>query len=236
MTTQTPSFDPIPLRAQFPALQQEVNGKTAVYLDGPGGTQVPQSVIDATSGALTQGISNLGGPFLTSARTDAIVDAARAAMMDFYNARRPEEIVFGQNMTSLTFSMSRALARTWQPGDEIVVTRLDHDANISPWLLAAEDKGVTVRWLDFDPSDCTLKLETLPALLNAKTRLVAITYASNAVGSITDVKRAVQIIHAAGALAYVDAVHFAPHGLIDVQELDCDFLAASAYKFFWGDM
>lgn len=231
MKKDTP-FDPIPLRAQFPALQLEVNGRTAAYLDGPGGTQVPQSVINATSGYLRHGGSNSGGPFLTSRYSDEISDAARQAIKDFYNARRPEEIVFGQNMTSLTFSMSRALARTWQPGDEIVVTRLDHDANISPWLLAAEDKGVTVRWLDFDPVDCILKLDTLPSLLNEKTRLVAITYASNAVGSITDVKRAVQMIHEAGALAYVDSVHYAPHGLIDVQALDCDFLVASAYKFF----
>ncbi|MBK8988321.1 MAG: cysteine desulfurase-like protein [Chloroflexi bacterium] len=234
MLTQTPFLNPIPLRAQFPALQLEINGKTAVYLDGPGGTQVPQRVIDAISEALTVGISNHGGPFFTSARSDAIVEAARMAMMDFYNARRPEEIVFGQNMTSLTFAISRAIARTWQPDDEIVVTRLDHDANISPWLLAAEDRGVTVRWLDFDPADCTLKLEALPDLLNEKTRLVAITLASNAVGSITDVKRAVEMVHAAGALAYVDSVHYAPHGSIDVQDLDCDFLAASVYKFFGG--
>lgn len=234
MTQTHLPLDPIPLRAQFPALRQEVNGQTAVYLDGPGGTQTPQSVIYAISEALTLGISNHGGPFVTSARSDAITDAARAAIADLYNARSPEEIVFGQNMTSLTFALSRALARTWQPGDEIVVTRLDHDANISPWLLAAADKGVTVRWLDFDPVNCTLKLDELPTLLNEKTRLVAVTYASNAVGSITDVKRAVQLTHQAGALAYVDAVHYAPHGLIDVQELDCDFLAASVYKFFGG--
>ena len=230
--TQISTFDPMPLRAQFPALQLEINGETAVYLDGPGGTQVPQSVIDAPSGYLRHGGSNSGGPFFTSRYTDDITNAARQAMTDFYNARRPDEIVFGQNMTSLTFSMSRAIARTWQSGDEIIVTRLDHDANISPWLLAAEDKGVTVRWLDFDPIDCTLKLDTLPGLLNEKTRLVALTFASNAVGSIADVKRAVQMIHEAGALAYVDSVHYAPHGLIDVQDLDCDFLAASVYKFF----
>ena len=230
--TKTTSFDPIPLRAQFPALQLEVDGKTAVYLDGPGGTQVPQNVIDATSMYLAHGGSNSGGPFLTSHYSDEITSDARHAMMDFYNAHRPEEIVFGQNMTSLTFSMSRAIARTWQPGDEIVVSRLDHDANISPWLLAAEDREVSVRWLDFDPTDCTLRLETLSSLLNDKTRLVAITFASNAVGTITDVKRAVQMIHEVGALAYVDSVHYAPHGLIDVQDLDCDFLVASVYKFF----
>jgi cysteine desulfurase family protein (TIGR01976 family) len=232
MSTQTPLLDPIPLRAQFPALQLEVNGKTAVYLDGPGGTQVPQRVIDAISEALTVGISNHGGPFFTSARSDAIVEAARVAMMDFYNARRPEEIVFGQNMTSLTFAISRAIARAWQPGDEIILTRLDHDANISPWLLAAEDKGVTVRWLDFNPADCTLNLNDLPNLLTDRTRLLAITYASNAVGTMNDVATAVQMAHAVGALAYVDSVHFAPHGLVDVQALDCDFLVSSAYKYF----
>jgi cysteine desulfurase family protein (TIGR01976 family) len=153
-------------------------------------------------------------------------------MMDFYNARRPDEIVFGQNMTSLNFSLSRALARTWQPGDEIIVTRLDHDANISPWLLAAQDSGVIVRWLDFDPTDCTLRLDTLPDLLNEKTRLLALTYASNAVGSISDVHRATELAHAAGALVVVDSVHFAPHGLIDVQAINCDFLISSSYKYF----
>jgi cysteine desulfurase family protein (TIGR01976 family) len=225
-------FDPIPLRAQFPALKQEVNGRPAVYLDGPGGTQVPQRVIDAISEALTLGISNHGGPFLTSARTDAIVDAARLAMMDFLNARNPEEIVFGQNMTSLTFAVSRAITRNWQPGDEIILTRLDHDANISPWLMAAKDHGLTIRWLDVDTADCTHKLESLAGLLNERTRLVAVTYASNAVGSISDIKKITQMAHVAGALVYVDSVHYAPHGLIDVQDLDCDFLVSSAYKYF----
>lgn len=232
MSTHNFYLDPIPLRAQFPALQQEVNGKTAVFFDGPGGTQSPQSVIKAMGDFMQFGSSNLGGPFLTSRYADEIVVQARHAMMDFLNARRPEEIVFGQNMTSLTFSMGRALSRTWQTGDEIIVTRLDHDANISPWLMAAEDRGVTVRWLDFNPEDCTLRLDTLPDLLTEKTRLLAITYASNAVGSISDVARAVKMAHDAGALVYVDSVHYAPHGLIDVQAIDCDFLACSVYKFF----
>jgi len=225
-------LNPTLLRAHFPALQQKVNGQTAVFLDGPGGTQSPQSVIDALSGYLAFGSSNLGGPFLTSRHADEVVAAARQAMADLLNARRLQEIAFGQNMTSLTFSFSRALARTWQPGDEIILTRLDHDANISPWLLAAADRGVTVRWLDFDPADCTLQLEALPDLLSAKTRLLAITAASNAVGTITDLKTAVQMAHDAGALVYVDSVHYAPHGLLDVQALDCDFLACSVYKFF----
>lgn len=234
MTDPTHSLNPDLLRAQFPALRQEINGQTAVYLDGPGGTQTPQRVIEAIGQALTLGISNQGGPFLASARTDAIVQQARQAIADLYNARTPEEIVFGQNMTSLTFAISRAIARTWQPDDEIVVTRLDHDANISPWLLAAEDRGVRVRWLDFNPTDCTLKLEMLPNLLNERTRLLAISFASNAVGTITDVRRAAQMAHAVGAWVYVDAVHYAPHDLIDVQALECDFLAASVYKFFGG--
>lgn len=232
MTKQTIHLNPTQIRAQFPALQQEVNGQTAAFLDGPGGTQVSQSVIDAMSGYLAQGSSNLGGPFLTSRRTVETASTARQAMMDFLNARLPEEIAFGQNMTSLTFSISRAISRTWKPGDEIVLTRVDHDANISPWLMAAQDRGVTVRWLDFRPEDCTLILDTLPELLNEKTRLVAVTYASNAIGTITDVKRVADLAHAAGALVYVDSVHYAPHGPIDVQDLDCDFLVCSVYKFF----
>ncbi len=231
MTNNQP-FNPLSLRAQFPALHQEVNGQPAVFLDGPGGTQAPQRVIDAISQALTRGISNQDGPFSTSARTARILARARGAMADLYNAARPEEIIFGQNMTSLTFSLSRALAREWRPGDEIILTRLDHDANISPWLLAAEDRGVVVRWLDFCPEDCTLKLEELPNLLNERTRLLALTHASNAVGTIPDVAKAVQLAHTAGALAYVDAVHYAPHGPIDVQALDCDFLVSSTYKYF----
>ncbi len=228
----TPTLDPTALRRQFPALQREIDGRPAVFLDGPGGTQAPERVIDALAGYLRRGSSNLGGPFQTSREADAATDAARAAMADMLNARRPEEIVFGQNMTSLTFSISRALSREWQPGDEVVVTRIDHDANISPWLRAAEDRGVTVRWLDFRTEDCTLALDTLPGLLNERTRLVAVSYASNAVGTISDVARVAELAHAVGALVYVDAVHYAPHGVIDVQALDCDFLACSVYKFF----
>jgi len=225
-------FNPYPLRSQFPALRQEMNGQPVVFLDGPGGTQVPNRVIKAMSHYLIQGSSNLGGPFLTSQQTNETLAAARHAIQQLYHANRPEEIIFGQNMTSLTFAFSRALARTWQAGDEIIVTRLDHDANISPWLMAAEDRGVTVRWLDFRPEDCSLRLDQLPDLLNAKTRLVAVTFASNAVGSITDVQQVVQMAHQVGALVYVDSVHYAPHGLIDVQVLDCDFLVSSVYKYF----
>lgn len=227
-----PILDPHVLRPQFPALRRTINGQPAVYLDGPGGTQSPERVIDAMAGYLRRGSSNHGGPFETSREADAATYLARQAMADMLNAGRPEEIIFGQNMTSLTFSISRAIAREWQPGDEIVVTRIDHDANISPWLLAAEDRGVTVRWLDFRTEDCTLLLNELPNLLNDRTRLVAVNYASNAVGTINDVPQVVRLAHAAGALVYVDAVHYAPHDVIDVQALDCDFLACSVYKFF----
>ncbi|HEY1408275.1 MAG TPA: cysteine desulfurase-like protein [Promineifilum sp.] len=226
------NLDPFALRAAFPALQRTMNGRPVIYLDGPGGTQTPENVIAAMSGYLQSGSSNHGGQFATSRETDAVTDAARMAMKDFLNARRPEEIIFGQNMTSLTFSISRALARTWQPGDDIIVTRIDHDGNISPWLRAAEDRGVTVQWLDFRPEDCILALDELPALLTERTRLVAVNYASNAVGTISDVKLAAELAHRAGALVFVDAVHFAPHDVIDVQDLDCDFLACSVYKFF----
>lgn len=227
-----PTIDPHALRLQFPALQRTVDGHPAVYLDGPGGTQTPERVIEAIAGLMRRGSSNHGGLFQTSRETDKATDAARLAMMDMLNARRPEEIIFGQNMTSLTFSISRSIAREWQPGDEIIVTRIDHDANISPWLLAAEERGVTVRWLDFQPRDCRLMLDTLPSLLSDRTRLVAVNYASNAVGTITDVAEVTRMAHAAGALVYVDAVHFAPHDVVDVQALECDFLACSVYKFF----
>ncbi len=225
-------LNPNPLRKQFPALEREVQGQRAVYLDGPGGTQVPETVIEAMGDYLRQGGSNLGGPFASSEYSQKIEREARLAMQDFYNASRSEEIVFGQNMTSLTFALSRALARTWRAGDEIIVTRLDHDGNISPWLLAAEERGVMVRWLDLRPEDCTLRLDQLDNLLNERTRLLAITHASNAVGTIPDVRRAVQLAHGSSALVYVDAVHYAPHGLIDVQALDCDFLVSSSYKYF----
>ena len=232
MNENTTPLNPDPLRIQFPALQQEIDGRPAAFLDGPGGTQVSQRVIDAMSGYLIQGSSNQGGPFLTSRQTDVVVQAAREAMMDFLNARRPEEIAFGQNMTSLTFALSRAIGRTWQPGDEIILSRLDHDANISPWLMVAQDHGVTVRWLDFDPVDCTFKMEMLPELLSEKTRLVAITYASNAIGTIPDVKEITRQAQAVGALVYIDSVHYAPHGLLDVQDINCDFLVSSPYKYF----
>ncbi|MDX1615012.1 MAG: cysteine desulfurase-like protein [Candidatus Promineifilaceae bacterium] len=226
------TLDVTPLRAQFPSLQRQVADQQAIFLDGPGGTQTPLSVVAAMSDYLLTDNTNLGGAFVTSQNTGQIVAEARQAMAALFNAAMPEEIVFGQNMTSLTFAMSRAISKTWQPGDEIVVTRLDHDANITPWLLAAADRGVVVRWLDFDPTDCTLRYDELPELVNERTRLVAVTHASNAVGTIVDVARVAAVAREVGAWVYVDAVHYTPHAPVDVQAIDCDFLVASAYKFF----
>jgi cysteine desulfurase family protein (TIGR01976 family) len=230
MTTPVPDLSV--LRDQFPALQQtDERGRPFTYFDGPGGTQVPQSVIDAMADYLTQANANVHGAFATSQRSDQVIGEAHQAMADFLNAASPDEIVFGPNMTSLTFSISRAIGRELQPGDEIVVTRLDHDANIAPWL-ALEEKGVVVRHADFNPADCTLDLAGLERLISERTKLVAVGYASNAVGTINDVRRIAEMAHAAGAWVYVDAVHYAPHGSVDVQDIDCDFLVCSAYKFF----
>ena len=226
-------FDPHTIRPLFPALNRTQGGEPVVYLDGPGGTQTPRTVFEAMAAVLEAGVSNHGGDFATSHEGEATVSAARHAVADLINATNPREIAFGQNMTSLTFAVSRALARTWQPGDEIVVTRLDHDANVTPWVVAAEERGVRVRWLDFLPDEgCRLDYESLEDVLNRRTRLVAVTHASNAVGTIVDLNRVVAAAHSVGALVYVDAVHYSPHGLVDVQELGCDFLVASAYKFF----
>jgi cysteine desulfurase family protein (TIGR01976 family) len=223
------------IRSQFPSLAQTVNGHPAAFLDGPGGTQVPQRVIDAISDYLRHDNSNTGGAYATGRRTDAMIASARAAMADFLHCGS-DEIVFGQNMTSLTYAMSRAIGRELKPGDEILVTRLDHDANVSPWLQMAEDRGVTVRWAEIHDEDCTLDIADLASKINEKTKLVAVGYASNAVGTINPVKEIVRRAHAAGALAYIDAVHYAPHGLIDVAALDCDFLVCSTYKFFGPHM
>ncbi len=218
------------VRAQFPALEQKMEGQSVVFLDGPGGTQVPQSVIDAISDYLTSSNANLHGAFATSARTDALVARAREAAADFLGCR-PDEIVFGANMTTLTFAISRAIGRDLQPGDEILVTTLDHDANVAPWL-ALQERGVVVRTVDIHEADCTLDLADLERQLTERTKLVAITYASNAVGTINPVAKIRQLAHAVGALVFVDAVHYAPHASIDIQALDCDFLVCSAYKFF----
>jgi cysteine desulfurase family protein (TIGR01976 family) len=235
-TTETlaPALDLTYVRAQFPALAQTVNGHPAVFLDGPGGTQVPQRVIDAISNYLRRDNANTCGAYATSRHTDAMLAAARVAMADFLHCAA-DEIVFGPNMTTLTFAMSRAIGRDFAPGDEILVTRLDHDANVSPWL-AFEAKGVTIRWAEIHEEDCTLDLADLASKINRHTKLIAVGYASNAVGTINPVKEVVRLAHAAGALAYVDAVHYGPHGLIDVGALDCDFLVCSTYKFFGPHM
>lgn len=224
-------FNPYALRTQFPALSLAHNGRPLVFFDGPGGTQVPRRVIDAVTRYYVEMNSNRDGAFVTSRRSDAMLDEAHAAFADFVNARSPDEIAFSQNMTTHTFNLSRALGATLRAGDEIVVTVLDHEANASPWQ-ALEERGVRVHWVDIRAADCTLDMADLEAKLNERTRVVAIGYASNAVGTLNDVKGIVGMARAVGALTYVDAVHYAPHGPLDVQDLDCDFLVCSVYKFF----
>jgi cysteine desulfurase family protein (TIGR01976 family) len=225
-------FTAATIRDRFPALGRRVGGDPAVYADGPGGTQVPDSVIAAMASLLGNGASNVHGGFDASDASDAVVGSARAAVADLFNCT-PGEVVFGQNMTSLTLAMSRAIGRTWREGDNVVVTRLDHDGNVWPWVLAARDAGVEIRWADFDPSaGCALDLDSLRVAVDDRTRLVAVTRASNALGVLVDVAAVGTIAHEVGALVYVDAVHFGPHGSIDVAAWDCDYLVASAYKFF----
>jgi cysteine desulfurase family protein (TIGR01976 family) len=225
-------FDVYNLRQQFPALNRPRDGRLPIFLDGPGGTQVPQRVIGALVSYLTTCNANQGGVFATSRASDRILQSAHQAVADLLNAPSADEVIFGPNMTTLTFHLSRSLARTWCPGDEVIVTRLDHDANVSPWALAAHDAGATLRTCDIHPEDCTLDMEDLRRQLGPRTRLVALGCASNAVGTINDVRTVVRWAHAAGALVFLDAVHYAPHGPIDVQDWGCDFLACSAYKFF----
>lgn len=222
------------VRAQFPSLAQNVNGFPAAFLDGPGGTQVPQAVIDAISGYLTHDNANTQGAYATSRRTDVMIAGARSAMADYLHCDA-DEVVFGANMTALTFMMSRALGREWGPGDEIVLTWLDHDANFSPWK-ALEERGVKVNVVDVNHADCTLNMADFAAKITPKTRLVAVGYASNAVGTVNDVRAVIRLAHAAGALTYIDAVHYTPHGAIDVRALDTDFLVCSTYKFFGPHM
>jgi cysteine desulfurase family protein (TIGR01976 family) len=226
------SFDPTPLRVRFPALSVEQDGRPLVYLDGPGGTQVPASVIDAVSGYYRETNANEGGAFLTSRRSDAMAAEAHRAVADLLGAASGDEIVFGPNMTTLTFHLSRSIAATFEVRDEIVVTTLDHEANVSPWRAVADDRGLVVRTVDIRADDGTLDLDDLDRQLGPRTRLVAVGYASNALGTINPVAEVVRRAHAVGALAWVDAVHFAPHGSIDVRALDTDFLVCSAYKWF----
>ena len=232
--TSAPALDLTWVRSQFRSLSQTVNGQPAVFLDGPGGTQVPQRVIDAIADYLARENANTGGAFATSRSTDRMIAEARAAMADFLNCDA-DEIVFGANMTSVTYAMSRAIGRDLGPGDEIVLTLLDHDANFSPWK-ALEEKGVTIRTAKFNEADCTLDMHDLGRQITSHTRVVAVGYASNAVGTINNVGEVVRLARQAGALSYIDAVHYAPHGLIDVRALDCDFLVCSTYKFFGPHM
>jgi len=227
-----PAFDPAILRPQFPALAAEQDGRPVVYLDGPGGTQVPQRVIDAVAGYYRDSNANLHGAFATSIRSDAILHEARAAVADLLGAASPAEVKFGQNMTSLTFALSRSIARVLRPGDEVVISRLDHEANRGPWIAAAADAGALIREIEVDLATCTLDLASLDAALSERTRLVAVGYASNAVGTVNPVAEIVRRAHAVGAWTFVDAVHYAPHGPLDVVAIGADFLACSAYKFF----
>jgi cysteine desulfurase family protein (TIGR01976 family) len=219
-------------RAQFPALERQVAGQPAVFFDGPAGTQVPNCVIEAIREYLVRHNANHGGCFLTSQESDAMLDETHRAVADLLGASDPETIAFGANMTTLTFALSRSLARTWKPGDEVLVTRLDHDANFTPWVMAARDAGAEVKVVDFRPEDCTLDLEDFRRKLSSKTRLVAVGCASNATGTRNPIPQLVQWAHDAGALIFLDAVHYAPHALVDVENWGCDFLACSAYKFF----
>ncbi|ENM5777046.1 cysteine desulfurase-like protein [Vibrio mimicus] len=225
-------FTPELVREQFPALSQKVNDKPVVFFDGPGGSQVPQSVLDAMVAYLGRYNANLGGHYFSSHKTVELVQSAREHVQALLNAPSPESIVFGPNMTSLTFQFSRALSRDWQPGDEVIVTALDHYSNVSSWQQAAHDKGATVHQARVNTADCTLDQAHLLSLINSRTRLVAVTYASNTTGSLVDLSAIVEAAHQVGAMVYVDAVHYLPHHLPDVQALGCDFLACSAYKFF----
>lgn len=226
------SLDLSPVRAQFPALQEKDDqGKPFVFFDGPAGTQVPQAVIDAVAHHYAHANSLAGGNFEVSRRCARVVDDARAAMADFFNAPSPREIIFGPNMTTLTFNFSRAFGRTLQPGDEIVVTWLDHYANVSSWM-ALEELGVQVKQARFDVETGKLDLDHLASLLTEKTKLVAVGLASNAIGTINPISKIAALARNVGAKLYVDAVHYAPHAPIDVQKLGCDFLVCSVYKFF----
>src|ERR1700686_3993496 len=232
--TGNKAFDIAWARGQFPSLKLQVNGHPAAFLDGPAGTQVPKQVIDAVQNYFLTANANTYGAFPTSRRTNETILSARAAMADFFNCDS-NEVAFGQNMTTITFALSRAIGRELKAGDEIVVTTLDHDANVGPWR-ALEEKGVVIRQVDIREADCTLDLDDLRRKITSKTRLVAVGYASNAVGTINPVAEITKLAHDVGAMMFIDAVHYAPHGAIDVRALDCDFLICSPYKFFGPHM
>ncbi len=220
------------VRGKFPALSLTDKGRRRIYLDNPAGTQVPRAVADAVSNCLLNTNANLGGFFETTVAAQDVVDGAHAAMADFLGAAGSEEIIIGANMTTLTFHLSRTLGRSMKPGDEIIVTRMDHEGNVSPWLLLARDLGLTVKWLPFDRESWRIEPRDLEPLLSGRTRLLALNYSSNMTGSVNDVGALAGLAAKAGALVYVDAVQLVPHRLPDVQALGCDFLACSSYKFF----
>ena len=220
------------IRSRFPSLDRKIEGRQAVFFDGPGGSQVPTSVTNAMSEYLLRSNANTGMSFATSLETDEIISEALIACADFIGCDDYSEVIFGQNMTSLNFQLAGALSRTWGPNDEVVVTRLDHDGNVGPWALAADWSGAKLRKVGINPEDCTLDMESVNEAITERTVLVAVGAASNLSGTINDVKKIVQIAHSVGAEVVVDAVHFAPHSLIDVSEMGCDFLLCSPYKFF----
>ena len=222
------------VRSQFPSLQLKINGQPAAFLDAPAGTQVPQRVIDAVRDYYLQANANTLGAFLTSERTDAMLAEAHRAMADFLGCAA-NEVFFGANMTTMSFALARSIGRELKAGDEIVVTTLDHDANVAPWR-ALEEQGIVVRQVDIHVEDCTLDMEDLREKITSRTRLLAVGYAANAVGTINDVHEVVRLAKQAGAWSFIDAVHYAPHGAIDVRALGCDFLACSPYKFFGPHM
>ncbi len=220
------------IRSEFPALSVRDDGVPRIYFDNPAGTQVPQSVVDKMTECLLEANANLGGYFRTSERATALVDEAHLAMADLLNASSPDEIVFGQNMTTITLHMSRSIGQLMQPGDEIILTRMDHDANVQPWILLARDLGLEIKWLPFDLDSFEFDLSLIDDLLTDKTKLVCVGGASNLIGTINDVKTISSKAREAGAWTYVDAVQSVPHVSTDVQDLGCDFLVCSAYKFF----
>jgi cysteine desulfurase family protein (TIGR01976 family) len=237
MTTTAAPFAPgdaaptATIRTRFPALRREHRGRPVAYFDGPGGTQVPESVARAVADYLVHHNANTHWRYPTSEETDRLLAEARAALADLLGAE-PAEIVFGANMTTLTFHLGRALGRRWGPGDEVVVTELDHHANVAPWRALERERGVTVRSVPLVVETGELDWTALEAALSPRTRLLAVGAASNALGTVTDVRRACGLARAAGALSFVDAVHHAPHAFVDVRDIGCDFLACSAYKFY----
>jgi len=226
------AYDIQQIRNAFPSLAETDEGVRRIYFDNPGGTQICKRSIDRMNDYLLRANTNTHGPFRTSHLTDAVIDETHAALADFVGADDPGEIIFGQNMTTITLHLSRSLAHTLGPDDEVVVTRMDHDANVSPWLLMARDVGATVRWIDFDPETYRYDESSVDAAITSKTKLVAVNYASNAIGTVNDVASVARKAHAVGALVFVDAVQYAPHFLTDVKAIECDFLACSPYKFY----